>query len=103
MSGEANEYVFERGLVNADRVDLTGERLDQFGDELVAVGPLDANAAVQHPRLTAKTFTNLLGQGLGLARLHRDHVSADLLFQLPWRIQGHEPSDVQNGDAVAAI
>ena len=46
MAGAGDEYVFERWLAEGDRFDFSGERLDQPGDPLVAVGLLEPHGAV---------------------------------------------------------
>src|SRR5258706_11423048 len=89
-TGPTNEHIFQRRLMDADGINLTGERLNQFGNEFMAVGAFDAHAAIQDPRLDAKPLAHLFRQTLRLPGFHRNHVTANLFLQFARRTQGHE-------------
>src|SRR5687768_3718858 len=67
--GGPDEHVFQRGLAHGHRLDRAGKRLDQLGDELVAVGKLEADQAVEHLGAGAEAARDLLGQPAGVAAL----------------------------------
>src|ERR1017187_519081 len=103
MSRQADEYIFQRRLVDTNRINLTRKCLDQIGDELVPVSPFDAHAAIQYLRHEVEPFADLLSQWLQLAGLHRNHVAANLLLQLPWRVEGDELAAIENRNPAAPI
>jgi hypothetical protein len=62
VSGAANEDVFQRRLAHRYCLDLSGEGLDNFGDEAVCAFALDAHLILQNGGLHVKARTDALGQ-----------------------------------------
>jgi len=81
--------------MNTDGIDLTGKRLNQFGDKLVAIGPLDTYAAIQHSCFDAKSLADLFRQWLRLPG-STELCPRRSVLQFPRRTKCYELAAVQN-------
>ena len=87
-----NEYVFQCGFRNGDRVDLTREGLNHIGNETVSPFSLQTNFPVEHARINPVALLNSLRQRFWIVGFQKDHVSADLALQFRGCSDRNKPS-----------
>src|SRR5262249_47057342 len=76
-SGFAHEDIFERRLVQADRIDCPGKGFHNLGDETMAVGNLYAHLTIHHGRLYVKTLCDSRSERLRVGGLQHHYIAAD--------------------------
>src|ERR1700728_930923 len=104
VTGAVNEYIFQRGLADGNRLNLAGEGLDHIRNKSMATLALDAHLIAKHHRLEAETRANVFGQqGCVVRGIQQDDVATDFAFQFCRSAQRDQISFVQKGQAVAAL
>src|SRR5271169_1654639 len=78
MSCAVNEYIFERGLADTERLNLAGKRLDYVGNKAMSIFDFQANMLLHDRGVDMKFVANLIGESLRVARLQENDVAADL-------------------------
>ena len=80
-----DEDVFEGGLADAQRLDLSGKCFDYIGDEAMSIFNFEADLMVHDGGIDVKFVVDAVGQGLRIARFEQNYVAADLARQGLWR------------------
>src|ERR1700723_874337 len=72
-----NEYIFQRRLADAQRLNFSWEGFDHVGDEAMSIFDFEAHLLVHNGSIEAKLIANLIGQRLRIAGFQQNYVAAD--------------------------
>src|ERR1039458_202846 len=104
VSGAANEDVLERRLAHRERLDLSGESLDHFGDKAVRAFAFHAHLVLQNCGFHVEARPDpLCQQSRIMGRVEQHHVAADFAFQLRGRAQSYPVAFIHDGQPVTAL